>query len=55
MTTSQRLDQGARMTACILAAWEARLLRQHPNADATELRAIRLAECLKLAELNRIP
>ena len=53
MTPSQRLDQGARMTACVLAAWEARLLRQHPHADATELRIIRLAECLKLAELNR--
>ena len=60
MTPSQRLDQGARMTACVLAAWEARLRRQHPNADAAELRAIRLAECLKIAdlkiaELNRAP
>ena len=49
MTPSQRLEQGARLTACVLSAWEARLHRQHPHANDVELRAIRLAECLRFS------
>ncbi len=49
MTPTQRLEQGARLTACVLAAWQARLRRQHPHASEAELRVIRLAECLRFS------
>jgi hypothetical protein len=49
MTPAQRLEQGARLSACALAAWESRLRRQHPGATAAELRAIRLAEALRFS------
>lgn len=49
MTPAQRLEQGARLTACTLAAWDARLRRQHPQANEMELRAIRLAEALRFS------
>jgi hypothetical protein len=55
MTSAQRLEQGARMTACVLAAWESRLRRQHPQANAEEMRAVRLAECMKLSALRAAP
>lgn len=47
MTPAQRLEQGARMTACVLQAWEQRLRRQHPGADEAELRSIRVQEALR--------
>ncbi len=49
MTPGQRLEQGARLTSCALAAWEARLRRQHPQATELELRALRVAEALRFS------
>lgn len=49
MAPAERLEQGARLTACTLVAWEARLRRQHPQASEAELRAIRLTEALRFS------
>ena len=45
----ERLRRGMELTELCVAAREARLKRQHPQASPTELRALRLREVLDLS------